>query len=74
ITGTEKVHAMWRILFPFCRIRVRIGQPFSLPLIEGKPDDAIMDSLTQIIMLRIAALLPEEYRGVYGHVASRPSA
>ena len=70
ITGTEKVKAMWRVPFPFCSIHVRIGEPFSLPLIEGKPDDAIMDSLTQIIMMRVAALLPEEYRGVYGQVAS----
>ncbi|MDO8749830.1 MAG: lysophospholipid acyltransferase family protein [Dehalococcoidia bacterium] len=70
ITGTEKVHAMWRVPFPFCSIHVRIGEPFSLPLIEGKLDDAIMDSLTQMIMMRVAALLPEEYRGVYGHVAT----
>lgn len=74
ITGTEKIPAMWRILFPFCRIRVRIGQPFSLPLIEGKPDDAIMDSLTQMIMQRIAILLPEEYRGIYGQMASHHGA
>jgi len=30
-----------------------------------------MDSLTEMIMMRVAALLPEEYRGVYGHAASR---
>ncbi len=74
ITGTEKVHAMWRVPFPFCCIRVSIGEPFSLPLIEGKPDDAIMDSLTQMIMERVAALLPEEYRGIYGHMASHHGA
>ncbi len=71
IIGTENVTAMWRILFPFCRIRVVIGQPFSLPSIEGKPSDAVLDSLTEMIMLRIAALLPEEYRGVYSQTRSQ---
>jgi len=71
ITGTENVRAMWRVPFPFCSIHVKIGQPFSLPLIEGKLDQAVMDSLTEMIMMRVAALLPEEYRGVYGHVASQ---
>ena len=71
ITGTENISTMWRIPFPFCRINVNIGQPFSLPAIEGKLDNAILDSLTEMIMLRVAALLPEEYRGFYGPVPSR---
>ena len=71
ITGTENIATMWRVPFPFCRINVNIGQPFSLPAIEGKLDNAILDSLTEMIMLRVAALLPEEYRGFYGQVASR---
>ena len=72
ITGTERIPAMWRIPFPFCHLKVNIGQPFSLPATEGKLDHAILGSLTEMIMLRIAALLPEEYRGVYGQVTSHP--
>jgi len=74
ITGTENMTTHWRIPFPFCTIRVNIGQPFSLPLIEGKLEDAQLDSLTEMIMMRVAMLLPEEYRGVYGRVASHQSA
>lgn len=70
ITGTERIPPIWRIPFPFCRIKVRIGQPFSLPPVEGKLNDAILGSLTEMIMLRVAALLPEEYRGVYSRVTS----
>lgn len=70
ITGTERMPGMWRIPFPFCRIKVRVGEPFTLPSVEGKLNDAILDSLTEMIMLRVAALLPEEYRGVYSRVTS----
>ena len=70
ITGTENMSSLWRLPFPFCRINVNIGQPFSLPNIEGKLTDAILDSLTDMIMSRVAALLPKEYRGVYGQATS----
>ncbi|MBI4201377.1 MAG: 1-acyl-sn-glycerol-3-phosphate acyltransferase [Chloroflexi bacterium] len=70
ITGTENIRSFGRIPFPFCRITVNIGQPFSLPSIEGKVDDALLDSMTEMIMMRIAALLPEEYRGAYRFAAS----
>ena len=65
ITGTENISSIYRVPFPFCRINVNIGQPFSLPIIEGKLDDALLNSLTDMIMSRIAILLPENYRGIY---------
>ena len=65
ITGTEKV-PLWRLAFPFVRFSVNIGQPFSLPVMEGTPSREVMKSLSDMIMGRIAALLPEEYRGIYG--------
>ena len=74
ITGTENLQSFWRIPFPLCRIKVNIGQPFSLPDIEGRVEHAVLDSLTDMIMERVAALLPKEYRGVYGPVASRSGA
>ena len=65
ITGTEKI-PLWRLPFPFVRLSVNIGQPFSLPVIEGTPSREVMKSLSDMIMGRIAALLPEKYRGIYG--------
>ena len=71
ITGTENMRGILRILFPFCHIKANIGEPFSLPSIEGKLDAAVLDSLTEMIMLRVAVLLPPKYRGVYGQVTSQ---
>ena len=65
ITGTEKI-PLWRIPFPLVRLSVNIGQPFSLPAMEGTPSREVMKSLSDMIMGRIAALLPERYRGIYG--------
>ena len=65
ITGTENIPAYWRMPFPLCRLSVRIGEPFSLPVMEGKLSRPILQSLTDMIMYRIANLLPPEYRGYY---------
>ncbi|MBI4198976.1 MAG: 1-acyl-sn-glycerol-3-phosphate acyltransferase [Chloroflexi bacterium] len=72
ITGTERIPGFWRVAFPFCHIKVNIGQPFSLPVMEGKLDDALLDSFTEFIMGRVAALLPPQYRGVYATIPSQP--
>lgn len=64
ITGTEKIPS-WRIAFPLCRFKVNIGLLFSLPTLEGTPSRAVVESVRDMIMYRIAALLPEEYQGVY---------
>ncbi|MBI2171505.1 MAG: 1-acyl-sn-glycerol-3-phosphate acyltransferase [Chloroflexi bacterium] len=66
LTGTENIRSYGRIVFPFCRVRVNIGQPFSLPPIDGKVSNEVLDSLTEMVMRRVADLLPPEYRGVYG--------
>lgn len=69
ITGTENVRSLWRLPFPFCRLSVNIGQPFSLPPIDGNLSNLVLDSLADMIMIRIAGLLPPKYRGVYGSEA-----
>ena len=66
ITGTEGLGTWLRAANPTGRIRVNIGPVFSLPSIEGKPSTEVLESLTDVIMQRIAALLPESYQGVYG--------
>lgn len=64
IVGTEKFRNMtW--IFRRPRLTVNIGEPFTLPSIEGKLTSAQLDSLTDFIMERVAELLPENYRGVY---------
>ena len=65
VTGTENVPGFWRIAFPLCEMRVRIGEPFTLPAIEGRLSREILQQGTDMIMGRIAQLLPPEYRGHY---------
>lgn len=64
LTGTEKIRA-WRMLAPLRRLNANIGQPFTLPVIEGTVSKEVMKSMLVMIMGRIASLLPESYRGVY---------
>ena len=63
LSGTEKIRG-WRMPVPLCRLRANIGQPFTLPVIEGRPSREVMKSMLDMIMGRIAFLLPGEYRGV----------
>ena len=65
ITGTEKMGSWARVFFPTGAIRVSIGKAFQLPEIEGKPTKEDMDSMTLLIMGKIAELLPEQYQGAY---------
>jgi 1-acyl-sn-glycerol-3-phosphate acyltransferase len=65
ITGTERLRGLWRLVCPTGKITVTIGDPFSLPPIDGKLERPQLESLTDLIMLRLASLLPEGYRGVY---------
>ena len=65
VTGTH-TFPPWRIAFPFRRMKASIGQPFTLPVIEGTPSKAVMYSLLDMVMGRIADQLPPELRGVYG--------
>lgn len=65
ISGTEHIGPLWRIVVPTGRITVQIGQPFSLPVIEGKLSREQLQELTDTIMYRVAALIPPRHRGVY---------
>src|SRR5574341_404305 len=44
-------------------VQVRIGPPMQLP--HGRARSAELDRLTDEIMVTLAAMLPEQYRGVY---------
>ena len=65
VTGTEHIPGYWRIAFPFCKMRMRIGEPFTLPAIEGRLSRDILQQGADMVMGRIAQLLPPEYRGHY---------
>jgi 1-acyl-sn-glycerol-3-phosphate acyltransferase len=66
ITGTEDASVKARLKhFKRLHIRIVAGQVFTLPPIERKDRDALMQQYTDEVMCRIAALLPEERRGYY---------
>ena len=65
ITGTENIGSYFRIPLPLCSVRVRIGEPFSLPVIEGRAPKSVLDGMADMVMSRVAALLPNEARGYY---------
>jgi len=64
ITGTEQIKGSgWFFRRP--RLTVNIGQPFRLPPVDGKLTREKLVEYTELIMRRIAGLLPPQYRGVY---------
>ncbi len=65
ITGTERMQPFLRVVNPTGKIRVNIGQPFSLPSIEGRPSREVLRSMTTDMMHRVCDLLPESYHGFY---------
>ena len=70
ITGTEHLRGFHRIAFPFSRLKVVIGQPYTLPHVEGHLSREVLHSMTEELMERIAVLLPPSYRGMYGGPAA----
>ena len=65
ISGTNGMNSPFHVFRPTGRLRINIGQAFTLPDIEGRPSAAVLQSMTDMIMERVAILLPPEYRGAY---------
>ncbi len=65
ITGTSGMNNPLQVFHPAGRLRINIGRAFTLPQIEGRPNAAVLNSLSDMIMERVAMQLPPEYRGVY---------
>jgi len=63
IWGTEGVK-LPRAFFQRTTVHVRFGEPFLLPRPERLTKEAVEDG-TDVIMRRIAEMLPERYRGIY---------
>jgi 1-acyl-sn-glycerol-3-phosphate acyltransferase len=64
ITGTEKMAANLKRLRRG-QMKAVIGEAFTLPATEGKAKGKQLKECTELIMCRLADMLPEEYRGVY---------
>ncbi|MFQ5436231.1 MAG: lysophospholipid acyltransferase family protein [Anaerolineae bacterium] len=66
LTGTEDrvVKARLRRLKRL-DITIRVGEPYLAPPMDRENRDAFLQTQTDEMMCRIAALLPEKYRGVY---------
>jgi 1-acyl-sn-glycerol-3-phosphate acyltransferase len=69
-TGQEKVLPALRHLRR-ATVRVQFGAPLYPPQVEGKTSSAEVQAFTKEIMYRLAAMLPPEYRGVYGDVVEQ---
>jgi len=64
IIGTGKLKGKWWFLRK-PKITMNIGEPFSLPAFNDKPTKEEISGMTREIMMHIAQLLPEDYRGSY---------
>jgi 1-acyl-sn-glycerol-3-phosphate acyltransferase len=67
IWGTENIfHDLFRFRRP--NLTARFGKPYVLPALDRENREEAMRRATDEMMCRIAALIPEEYRGFYaGH-------
>ena len=68
VSGTDEIRIptvffawLWRGRRP---LRIEFGEPFELP--QAGPDGASAEAATDLMMRRVAELLPDRYRGVYG--------
>ena len=66
IVGTHRLGTWMRVFNPTGKITVNIGQVFSVPPIEGRPSREVLDSISDMIMQRVAMLVPDDIQGVYG--------
>jgi 1-acyl-sn-glycerol-3-phosphate acyltransferase len=67
ITGTEKIQNLQTIILRRPRAKIVYGKPFHLERPE-RLRSADVEKATTTIMKKVAELLPESYRGVYGRV------
>lgn len=66
LTGTEdRVVAENLKRFRKSKIKIVAGKPFNVEVPQGKGREEALREATDEMMCRIAALLPESYRGVY---------
>jgi 1-acyl-sn-glycerol-3-phosphate acyltransferase len=66
VTGSEDQEVVERLKhFKRLQVTIRVGPTFTLPPLDNKKRDEQLAGYTEEIMCRIAAELPESYRGIY---------
>jgi 1-acyl-sn-glycerol-3-phosphate acyltransferase len=70
IAGSEHLRHLGSCFLRRPTITINIGRPFELPPHDGRLPREERKVMADLIMTRIAELLPPEYRGVYGAVKS----
>lgn len=63
IWGTENLKGKGWLSRP--KVTISFGKPFTLPPVEGEPNNEKLRELTQFVMRKLAAELPPKYRGRY---------
>ena len=58
IVGTHRLGTWMRVFNPTGKLTVNIGQVFSVPPIEGRPSKELLESISDMIMQRVAMQLP----------------
>jgi 1-acyl-sn-glycerol-3-phosphate acyltransferase len=75
LTGTanQSIYSAWK-KWRRPRLTMTIGEPYALPAppLNGQERKQSLTDASTMIMARIAALLPPEYRGVYADRAPQP--
>jgi len=66
IIGSDKINEHW-LRFRRPPVTIRVGDPYLLPEFDQDNRQAWLSRYTDEIMCRIAALLPQEYRGFYAN-------
>lgn len=64
--------SLWR--FRRAQVHIVFGPPFDPPSVKGKASAALVHAFSEEMMVRLAAMLPPEYRGVYADVVEREPA
>ena len=62
VTGTETCKNFLQFLYPKMKVRVTIGNPFTLHNIPKDRNKSFINSATSEMMMRIANILPEKYK------------
>ena len=65
VTGLDKLYGI-RELLKRPHVVIKIGKPFMLPTVKHRLKRSEMKLLTEQMMMKIAVMLPEDKRGVYG--------
>ena len=73
LTGSEPLQNVLKAFRPAATMTLTFGRPFVVDASVRKADRRQLEEISTEIMVRIARMLPEEYRGHYRDVAGAPA-